>query len=172
MTAHDTKFEGKVWCLGDDISTDLLSPGYYVHDPMDVRLHHVLEAVRPDFASGVQVGDIVVAGKNFGCGSSRESAPQHLKDLGVAVVIAESFARIMARNAIAIGLPVVTCPGITPWVHDGDWITVDIREGEVVLPNEMHLTAERIPLQMLEVLAQGGIVPMLREIARQRGQGA
>lgn len=163
-----TVIEGRVWLLGDNISTDLLSPGPYVHEPNDVRLRHVLEAVRPDFATGVRPGDIVVAGNNFGCGSSRESAVQHLKDLGIAAVVAESFARIFARNAIALGLPAVTCAGVAEAVRDQDWIVVDLVEGAVVLGDGRRLQAEKLPESVLEVLGAGGVVPMLREIGRRQ----
>ena len=163
---------GRAWLLGDNISTDVLSPGPYVHAPMAERLLHVLEAVRPDFASGVRHGDIVVGGRNFGVGSSRESAPQHLKDLGVAVVVAESFARIFARNAIAIGLPVLTCQGVGGLVQDGEIVAVDVVAGEVVRSDGTALQAERIPPEMLAVLARGGIVPMLRAIAADQGSTA
>lgn len=157
---------GRAWLLGDNISTDLLSPGPYVHSPMEERLRHVLEAVRPDFASGVHQGDLVVAGRNFGVGSSRESAPQHLKDLGVVAVVALSFARIFARNAIAIGLPVLTCPSVGGRVSDGETIQVDVVGGGVLLSDGTRLPAEKIPPEMLRVLSNGGIVPMLRAIAR------
>ena len=160
------RHQGRAWVFGDNISTDLLSPGRYVHDPMDVRLKHVLESVRPDFASGVREGDIVVAGKNFGCGSSRESAPMHLKDLGVAGVIAQSFARIFSRNALAIGLAVLSCPSIGGRVQEGEQILFDLRAGEVILTDGSRLKSERLPDQMLEVLAKGGIIPILEEIGR------
>lgn len=166
MKEPSLRYQGRAWVLGDNISTDLLSPGHYVHDPMQTRLKHVLEAVRPDFAQGVGAGDIVVAGKNFGCGSSRESAPMHLKDLGVAGVIAESFARIFSRNAIAIGLPVLSCPSISSRVKDGEYIVLDLRAGEVILADGSRLKSERLPDQMLDVLAKGGIVPILEEIGR------
>ncbi len=169
MTKDEMTFVGRVWLLGDNISTDLLSPGHYVHDPMDIRLRHVLEAVRPDFAAGVRPGDIVVGGKNFGCGSSRESAPQHLKDLGVSVVVAESFARIFSRNAVAIGLPVLTCRTVVKSVRDGAVITVDLARGVVNVGDDMVLQAEKLPAQLLEVLNKGGIVPVLEEMGRTQG---
>lgn len=172
MSWDGMTFRGKAWLLGDNISTDLLSPGHYVHDPTHIRLTHVLEAIRPDFAGGIRPGDVVVAGKNFGCGSSRESAPQHLKDLGVAVVVAESFARIFWRNAIAIGLPVLTCGGISQKVEDGDWITVDPVAGQVLLPGGICTSADRLPDTLLAVLAKGGIVPMLEEIGRDQADAS
>lgn len=171
MSVQFPTLRGTVWLLGDNISTDVLSPGPYVHAPNQERLRHVLEAVRPDFAPKVQSGDLVVAGRNFGCGSSRESAPQHLKDLGVAAVVAESFSRIFARNAIAIGLPVLTCAGVRQRVRDQEEIAVDVVLGAVVLSDGTALAAERIPPEMLTVLSSGGIVPMLRAIAQAHTHG-
>ncbi|MHB8245004.1 MAG: LeuD/DmdB family oxidoreductase small subunit [Acidimicrobiales bacterium] len=163
---NDTRFAGKAWLFGPDISTDMLSPGQYVHESPEIRLRHVLEAARPEFASQVQVGDIVVAGANFGCGSSRESAPQHLKDLGVSVVLADSIARIFARNAIALGLPALSCPGISAVVEDQESLEVDIVAGEVSIGGGRKvLAADRIPDSMLDVLRHGGIEKLLIALA-------
>ncbi len=160
------ELRGRAWCFGADISTDMLSPGQYVHHPMPERLRHVLEAARPEFAGAVRPGDIVVAGPNFGCGSSRESAPQHLVDLGVAAVVADSLARIFARNAIAVGLPVLTCPGISAATRDGDLVAVDVAQGRVTVGDGGSvLSADRIPEPMLDVLRHGGIEPLLRTMA-------
>lgn len=165
-TTPATRFSGRAWLFGADISTDMLSPGQYVHDPLEVRLQHVLEPARPEFAAQVRPGDIVVAGANFGCGSSRESAPQHLKDLGVAVVLADSLARIFARNAIAVGLPALSCPGISTTVADHQHVDVDIVAGEVAVGDAgLVLHADRIPPAMLEVLRHGGIEPLLASLA-------
>ncbi len=161
-----TRFRGRAWLFGADISTDMLSPGQYVHDPLPERLRHVLEAARPEFAAEVRPGDIVVAGPNFGCGSSRESAPQHLKDLGVAVVLADSLARIFARNAIAVGLPALTCPGVSAAVGHHQQVEVDIVAGQVTVGDTGQLLqADRIPPAMLEVLHHGGIEPLLVALA-------
>ncbi len=161
-----TRFRGRAWLFGPDISTDMLSPGQYVHDPPEVRLRHVLEPARPEFAASVRPGDIVVAGANFGCGSSRESAPQHLKDLGVSVVVADSLARIFARNAIALGLPALSCPGVSAAVHDQETVEVDVVAGEVVVAGgRTVLRADRIPEPMLDVLRHGGIEPLLVALA-------
>jgi 3-isopropylmalate/(R)-2-methylmalate dehydratase small subunit len=164
-----TRFRGRAWLFGPDISTDMLSPGQYVHDPVEIRLRHVLEAARPEFASQVRPGDIVVAGTNFGCGSSRESAPQHLKDLGVALVVADSFARIFSRNAIALGLPVLACSGVSTAVNDQEIVEVDVVEGQVTVGDGRALLhADRIPAQMLDVLGHGGIEPMLLALGRKK----
>lgn len=167
-TSDATHFSGKAWLFGPDVSTDMLSPGQYVHDPLEVRLRHVLEPARPEFASEVRPGDIVVAGANFGCGSSRESAPQHLRDLGVSVVVADSLARIFARNAIALGLPAISCPGVSAAVKDHEILEVDILAGEVTVGGgRAVLRADRIPDLMLDVLRHGGIEPLLVAIAAQ-----
>ncbi|TAN22911.1 MAG: 3-isopropylmalate dehydratase small subunit [Actinomycetota bacterium] len=165
------KIVGRAWLFGSDISTDMLSPGQYVHHPMEERLTHVLESARPEFAGQVRPGDIVVAGPNFGCGSSRESAPQHLKDLGVAAVIADSLARIFARNAIAIGLVAIACPTISEMVGDGDIIEVDVITGRITIPaRNVILDADSIPEPMLDVLRHGGIESMLAAIGAEQVQ--
>ncbi|MDA8039495.1 MAG: 3-isopropylmalate dehydratase [Actinomycetota bacterium] len=167
-----TRFSGTAWLFGPDISTDMLSPGQYVHEPLEIRLGHVLEAARPEFASLVKPGDIVVAGANFGCGSSRESAPQHLKDLGISVIVADSLARIFARNAIALGLPALSCPGISTVVKDHESLEVDIVAGEVsVGGGRTVLQADRMPDSMLDVLRRGGIEPLLLALAAETISG-
>ncbi len=154
---------GRAWCFGDDISTDLLSPGAYAVDPVEVRKLHVLESVNPSFAAEVRPGDVVVAGRNFGCGSSRETAPENLAALGVSCVVASSLARIFLRNAVAIGLPVLICPGVDAAVHDGDEVEVDLGAGTVrVLPDGPTLRGEGLPEAMREILAAGGILAVLR----------
>ncbi|NNN19059.1 MAG: 3-isopropylmalate dehydratase [Acidimicrobiaceae bacterium] len=166
-----SKVSGRAWLFGSDISTDMLSPGQYVHHPMEERLKHVLESARPEFATEVKTGDIVVAGPNFGCGSSRESAPQHLRDLGVAAVVADSLARIFARNAIAIGLVAIVCPTISDMVTDGDVIEVDVVSGRVGIPaRNLILEADRIPESMMEVLRHGGIESLLASLGANQAQ--
>lgn len=165
-TAPVPPLRGRVWLFGDDVSTDLLSPGAYVFASPEVRRQHVLEAADPRFAAEVRPGDIIVAGRNFGCGSSRESAAENLKLVGVAAVVAESFARIFHRNAIAIGLPAVACPGVSAAFQPGDELVLDLASATVAHPRSGHvLAAERLAPEMLEVLARGGILPLLREIA-------
>ncbi len=162
---------GRAWLFGSGISTDMLSPGQYVHHPMEERLKHVLESARPEFAGGVKPGDIVVAGANFGCGSSRESAPQHLKDLGVVAVVADSLARIFSRNAIAIGLVAIACPSISEVVKDGDTVEIDVVSGMVSVGERgIVLEGDRIPEPMLDVLRHGGIEPLLASIAAEQNR--
>jgi len=155
---------GKVWHFDHDISTDVLSPGQFAVDPVEVRKLHVLESVNPLFAKGVVEGDIVVAGRNFGCGSSRETAAENLKALGVACVVAESFARIFMRNAVALGLPVVACTGIHDAFTDGDRIEIDLGTGAIVNADEgTELRGDSLPPEMRNILQAGGILAVLRE---------
>jgi 3-isopropylmalate/(R)-2-methylmalate dehydratase small subunit len=122
----------RVFKFGDGISTDAIIPGRYnvTTDAAALGKACFIEA-RPDFAGSVQPGDVIVAGRNFGCGSSREHAPMAIKAAGTRAVVARSFARIFYRNAINIGLPVIQCDGLYDAVEDGDPITVDIRSGRI-----------------------------------------
>ncbi len=158
---------GRVWKFGDDVDTDVITPGQYVASPMDEMKRHVLEALNPKFSQEVKPGDVIVAGKNFGCGSSRETAPAALKALGVGAVIAESFARIFFRNAIAIGLPIMTCQAASDSFSQGDEIEIDLDKATVSnITRRMTINAQPLPNEMRDVLARGGIVPLLKEIAR------
>jgi len=155
---------GKVWKFGDDVDTDAISPSGY---PGGEVRKHVLEVINPKFPQEVKAGDIIVAGSNFGCGSSRETAPALLKGLGVAGIVAESFARIFFRNAIAIGLPIISCPRVSDSFAEGDELEFDIAEAKVTnVTQKKTLDAQPLPEEMQEVLSKGGIVPMLKEIAR------
>jgi len=158
---------GRVWLFGDDISTDLLSPGAYAVDPVEVRRQHVLESVNPRFARQVRPGDVVVAGSNFGCGSSRETAPENLASLGVSCVVAASFARIFMRNAVAIGLPVLVAPRAHELLGDGDRVAFDLAQGRVEnLATGEVIEGEPLPDGMRGILDAGGILAELREWAR------
>ncbi len=161
---------GRVWKLGDDISTDLLAPGPYAVAPLEERKRHVLESVRPEFAKEVRPGDVVVAGRNFGCGSSRETAPEGLQALGVACVVAESFARIFFRNSVALGLPAIPCPGVSRMFEDGDLVEVVVAEARVHnLRTGETARGQPLPPVMLEILEAGGVLELLRaRSARQR----
>lgn len=160
---------GRVWKFGDDISTDLLSPGAYAVAPLEERKRQVLESVRPEFAREVRPGDVLVAGRNFGCGSSRETAPEGLKALGVACVVAESFARIFFRNAVALGLPVFPCPGVSELFEDGDLAEVVVAEARVRnVRTGRELRGQGLPALMLEILQAGGILERLRAWSARR----
>lgn len=156
-------WRGRAWVFGDDVSTDLLSPGAYAVAPLEERKKHVLESVNPDFARAVRPGDVVVAGRNFGCGSSRETAPENLRALGVACVVADSFARIFLRNAVALGLAVLPCPGAGRLARDGDPVEVDLGAATVKnLASGVTLVGAPLPPEMLEILEAGGILAVLR----------
>lgn len=152
---------GKVWKFGDNINTDVMSPGFSYNMPWEERKKLVLH-IHPAFTREAKPGDIIVAGKNWGCGSSREKAPANLKKLGIACVIAESISRIFFRNGIAIGFPSIVCPGVSNAFQEGDTLELDI-ESNVVrnLTDGTELKCEQIPELLLTILNAGGIMPYL-----------
>ncbi len=155
---------GRIWKFGDNVNTDVIYPGKYLPltDPKEMALH-AFEGVRPEFAKAVKPGDILVAGKYFGCGSSREQAATCLKALGLGVVLAESFARIYYRNAINSGLPILACPGISKGVEEGQELEVDLRSGLIKnLTTGETFQARPLPSFVLEILEAGGLIPYLR----------
>jgi 3-isopropylmalate/(R)-2-methylmalate dehydratase small subunit len=156
---------GRVWKYGDDVNTDYIIPGKYLElvDPEEMA-KHAMEGIDPGFPGKVTEGDIVVGGKNFGCGSSREHAPLAMKYAGVGVVIAESYARIFYRNSINIGLPALECPGIARVVSDGDVLEVDVMGGTILNKSTgVKLLFTPLPEFMVEVLNEGGLAPYLRK---------
>jgi 3-isopropylmalate/(R)-2-methylmalate dehydratase small subunit len=158
---------GRAFVVGDNIDTDMLAPGIHMKGPIEALLPHCLEAVRPDFASQVRPGDVLVAGSGFGIGSSREQAAQALRMLGIAAVLARSFGGIFHRNALNLGLPVLVCAE-TGRIREGDRLAVEVAQGRV--RNETTgevLATEPLPLFLLEMLEAGGLVPALeRRFAR------
>ncbi len=167
-----TRFEGRVWTFGDDISTDHIIAGKYLGttDPK-VFADHAFEAVDPAWAKNVRPGDLIVAGANFGCGSSREQAPVALKTLGISAILANSFARIFFRNAINLGFPVIECAGLRDLVKSGDVIELDLSDGEVRLASGGILRFTPLPPNVLEILEAGGLVPKLRKELQTRPTG-
>jgi len=158
--------QGKVWTFGDDVDTDLIVSGQYLDLPLEEMASHVLESVKPNFAAEVKRGDIIVAGKNFGCGSSREQAPSALRQAGIGCVVAESFGRIFFRNAIAIGLPVVTCKGAWKMFEEGHSGQVSMKEFRIEnLTDGVHLQGEPLSEEVQRILDKGGILECLKEIA-------
>ncbi len=127
------QFTGRCWVYGDDVNTDVIFPGKYTYTLTDVNQFaaHALEDLDPDFAKQVQPGDIIVGGKNFGCGSSREQAAVCLKMCGVRIIIAKSFARIFFRNCINNGVLPIVCPQAVEAIHKGDIITVDLERSVI-----------------------------------------
>ena len=168
-----TRFQGRVWTFGDDISTDHIIAGKYLGttDPK-IFAEHAFEAVDPTWAKKVQPGDLIVAGANFGCGSSREQAPIALRTLGIAAILANSFARIFFRNAINLGFPVIECAGLRDRVKPGDGIELDLASGEVRLPSGEMVRFTSLPPNVLEILEAGGLVPKLRKELAQKSSSA
>ena len=155
---------GRAITFGDNVDTDVILPGpYLVHtDPKELA-KHAMEGLDPTFTEKVGDGAIVVGGKNFGCGSSREQAPLALKYAGVRCVIAESFARIFYRNSITIGLPVLACPGVSSKVETGDLLVVDLGAGRVEdVSNGMVFQATQLPDFIMEILDDGGLIENLK----------
>jgi len=122
-----------------------------------------MEGLNPDFHKKIHTGDIIVAGKNFGCGSSREHAPIALKGAGVGAIIAESFARIFYRNAINVGIPLLESPGISDSIEEGDELTIDIAKGTITSNNGKQYKFKSLPPFMLEILNKGGLIEYLKE---------
>jgi 3-isopropylmalate/(R)-2-methylmalate dehydratase small subunit len=151
---------GRVWKFGDDVDTDVIIPARYLttSDP-DELAAHVMEDIDPDFTSKVQEGDIIVAGKNFGCGSSREHAPIAIKAAGVKAVVAESFARIFYRNAINIGLALVEAPEASQETETGDILEIDTDEGGVLnLRTGESYDSRPFPAYVQQIIDAGGLM--------------
>ncbi len=150
---------GRVWKYGDNVNTDVIFPGRFTYQimPPEEMAKHAMEDLDPAFAEGVQAGDVVVAGKNFGCGSSREQAASALKAAGVQAVVARSFARIYFRNAINLGLPVLACDEAVEALRTGDSIDVDLAKGEI---RSAKGTFRFLPLpaSVLGIIEAGGLI--------------
>ncbi len=155
---------GKAFKFGDNITTDHIIPGRLAHlrSNLPELAKHVLEDADPTFASRVKAGDFIVAGSNFGLGSSREHAPLVIKMAGVSAILAKSVARIFFRNAINLGLPVLICD--TDSINDGDELEVDLGQGTVYdKTNGKKLTFGKLPRVMLDILDEGGLVPYIKK---------
>jgi len=156
--------EGRVWRYGDDVNTDVIFPGKYTYQPMEPAemAEHAMEDLDSSFAKEVKDGDVIVAGANFGCGSSREQAATCLKAAGVAAVIAKSFSRIFFRNAINNGLPVIELREGIDGIKKGDTVGIDFENGIVTHEgNEYHFPA--LPAEVLAILEDGGLIPHVRK---------
>ena len=163
------EIQGRVWVFGNSVDTDAIVPGRLLDAPLEEAAGCVLESLNPEFAASVKPGDIIAAGDNFGCGSSREQAASVLKFIGIQCVLAESFGRIFFRNAIAVGLPVLVCPGVSTAFADGDEASASIRDGRVVnIGSGRALGARPLSGNMLEILEKGGAVEYLKELAGRR----
>ena len=158
-----TKITGRVWKYGDDVNTDVIFPGKYTYsisDPQEMA-QHALEDLDPSFVQNVQPGDIIVAGKNWGCGSSREQAVTCLKEAKVGAIVARSFARIYFRNCINQALPIVTCDAVDG-VEAGQEITIDFAAGAVRTPGGVYTFPPLAP-EVMEILESGGLIAYVRK---------
>jgi 3-isopropylmalate/(R)-2-methylmalate dehydratase small subunit len=155
---------GRAWSFGDDVNTDVIMPGKYltIRDAAQLAAH-VMEGVDPEFVKKARPGDVLVGGKNFGCGSSRETAPAAIKAFGIGCVIAVSFARIFLRNAVNIGLPILECEPAARAIRDGDEVEVDLAGGRI-RDRVTGATFEATPFPpfMRELMAAGGLVAYTR----------
>ena len=164
--------EGRVWTLGRDVDTDQIISGKYltILDPNELK-KHVFEIALPEFAAGARAGDLIVAGENFGSGSSREHAPQAMRAIGVGAVVADSFARIFFRNAINLGIPAIEAPGVRAIFSPGDTGRVDLTNGRVTnVTTGAAVGFPALPRHLLELLEAGGLVEKVRrELEARRG---
>jgi 3-isopropylmalate/(R)-2-methylmalate dehydratase small subunit len=153
----------QVWHYGDDVNTDMLFPGKYTYSCSKAEqiLPHLLEDLDPSFAAGVRPGDLVLAGKNFGCGSSREQPVVGLKAAGVQAVVAKSFARIFYRSAINQGLLLVECPEAIDAYHSGDAVSLDATAGQITIGTR-SFSFPGLPPEILAIRAAGGLLPYAR----------
>ena len=151
----------RAWRLGDNVDTDVIAPGKYMKLGIEEIARHCLESVLPSFSREVKPGDFIVAGRNFGAGSSREQAPAALRQLGVAALVAESFAGLFYRNALNLGLPALVCPQAGR-IHDGEELKIDYDEARIVTPSAA-LDFEPIPPHLLDMVRDGGLLPHLEK---------
>ena len=161
--------QGKAWRFGNDIDTDLIIPARYLNtsDPRELATH-CMEDADPEFAAKVRPGEVIAAGKNFGCGSSREHAPIAIKAAGVSCVIAASFARIFYRNAINIGLPILESPEASQKIGEGDQIRADLDTGKITnLTKDETYQAAAFPPFMQELIRSGGLIEYVK--GKQKG---
>jgi len=159
------KLEGRVWKFGSDIDTDAIIPARYLNqsDPKELA-KHVMEDERPEFLREVKKGDILLAEKNFGCGSSREHAPVALKAAGISCIIAKSFARIFYRNGLNLGLPLLESSEASKEIKEGDRVRVNLTSGEIFdLTQKKKFSAKPIPAFMQDLLRDGGLIRHLRK---------
>ena len=155
------QYTGKVWVLGDDIATDIIIPTEYLAlKTIEDMKQYGFSPLRPELAGQIQPGDIIVAGKNFGCGSSREQAPEVIKALGIPCIIAKSFARIFYRNALNNGLLLLEQPELHDVVKEGDTITVTVNED--VDYNGKKYPIASLPENLMEIIEAGGLVKAMR----------
>jgi len=162
----DKLIKGRVVKFGDQVNTDVMAPGRWHRQGMDILRLHTMEAIRPDFYKQVRPGDVLVAGKNFGCGSHRESATAIMKVLGISAIVADSIARLYYRNCIALGIPVFGIRGISTIFAEGDEIEISIGAEGVVVRNVAdgkEGKAPPIPETMYQIMEAGGVYSLLKK---------
>lgn len=159
------KLRGKVWKYGDNVDTDVIIPARYLNLSMPEELaRHCMEDIDPTFIAAVQSGDVIVAGENFGCGSSREHAPLAIKGSDVACVVAKSFARIFYRNSINVGLPILECPDAVEETEQEDRLTVDLEAGTITNERTRRTyQTSPFPAFIMGIIQAGGLVPYTRQ---------
>ncbi|SEA57761.1 3-isopropylmalate dehydratase [Variovorax sp. YR216] len=161
----------RVWRLGADIDTDALAPGHAMKHGIDTIAQHCLEAIRPEFARDVRPGDVIVAGPNFGIGSSREQAAAVLVKLGVAAVIAPAYSGLFFRNAFNLGLLLLTCPQ-AEMLGEGVRIEIDAATPAVIAPDGTRLACEPVPSFLMDMVRAGGLLNQLRQRAGKKASHA
>jgi 3-isopropylmalate/(R)-2-methylmalate dehydratase small subunit len=160
---RDLTFEGRSWKFGHNVPTDAITPTHIMFKTAKEMAAFVLETLNPEFPRGVRAGDILVAGRNFGCSSGRALAAKALKATGIGAVVAERFARTFYRNGCEIGLPLLEAPGIHALVEDGERLRVDIVAGTVMCLNSGKvLKGGALPRFLLDMLEAGGLIPLVR----------
>jgi len=164
--------KGTVWKYCNNVDTDAIIPARYLNVSTAEELAvHCMEDIDEDFAGAVQPGDLIVAGENFGCGSSREHAPLAIKGAGVTCVVAHSFARIFYRNAINVGLPILECPPAAEAAEKGHQLEIELESGRIDnLSTGQSYQAERYPPFMLEIIRAGGLVPYTKQQIKDKEQ--
>ena len=157
--------KGKVWKFGNNVDTDIICAGRFINSPLDEMKKHVFESTRPEFATEAKPGDVIVAGRWFGSGSSRETAPAAIKALGIGAVVAESFARNFYRNAIGIGLPAIVCSNAAGLLSEGDEVSISFKTGTITnVTSGKSAAFDAFPDEMLQVLEAGGIENVLKKM--------
>lgn len=158
-------FKGRVWKYGDNVNTDVIFPGKYTYQKMEPEemAKHAMEDIDPDFVKKVGGGDILVAGKNFGMGSSREQAAVAIKYAGISVIIAKSFSRIYFRNAINAGMPAIKSVEAVEAIEDGDEVTVDMENGKIITKNG-EFTFSPYPETVIAILKEGGLINYIKSL--------
>ncbi len=161
----DRVIKGRAIKLGDYVNTDVISPARWMREGLDVLRLHTMEAIRPDFYKDVKPGDIIVAGRNFGCGSHREQATAIMQVLGISAIVADSIGRLYFRNGMAFGIPIFSAPGVSALVAEGEEMEIDMGAHKVTIKNLTRggeVAGPPIPDIMARVMEAGGVYALLK----------